>query len=350
MNKGLIIAGLSGGVDSTVAALLMKKAGYQVVGVTFIIGNRWSEQNLKFVEKSASELKIDLITIEAGNYFNDNILNYYRDTINSKATPSPCPICNASVKYYILHKKMLELNGSGITTGHYASIIVNNNRHFIKKSIDKKKDQSYMLYRVDDDILKILHLPLGVLDKTSVRKIAMDNMLTVHDRKDSQGLCFAPGGYKSFIENNIEHYTDKGFFKDRDGNILGEHRGHFYYTIGQRRGLLINANRVYFVIDKIPKENTVILGDFDELKRDEVIISDIKGQIEYLQEHCKNDSDKIYTARPRFSSSGRDAKISFIDNNKIRVKFIERNAESSPGQHLVLYHKQLLIGGGIIDN
>lgn len=339
-----VIIGLSGGVDSSVSALLLKKAGYEVIGVTFSVSEKWKENNISFSEKIASQLKIKHEIISVKEDFNEKIISYYLKNLNTKQTPSCCPICNAIVKYKVLSDFAKTYDAGFISTGHYADKVVIDNIPILKKTANIRKDQTYMLYRLDTNIIKKLIFPLAEYSKTEIRNIAKENNLITFDRPDSQGLCFQEKGYIEFIKENIGNEIKKGFFVDEKGNILGEHEGHQYYTIGQRRGLSINLGKPYFVIDKNVDENKVILGEHKKLFSNKIILKDFvinpyyKSKIENI----------IFTARPRFSSSGHPAKVR-IANNSPEIFFQEPNPESSLGQHIVLYDDDKVAGGGIIQ-
>ncbi len=339
--NNLIIAGISGGVDSTVAAFLMKKAGYKVLGVTLVINDNWYRVNNEAVIKTVAELKIDHIFVDISMIFSSKIESIYLNGINQGITPSPCLICNNIIKYQTLYDIMLREKAEFITTGHYINIGDYNKRKLIAKAYDNKKDQSYMLYRLPENFITKLEMPLGILNKTSVRKIAFDNGLSAFRREDSQGLCFMQSDYRSFILENSGESIKSGYFIDKNGKTIGNHNGHQFYTVGQRRGLELNDNKVYFVTAKNPENNTVTLGDYEDLMRSTATLINPAGHLDLIDENIE------YTLKPRFSSSGIKGKVR-IAGDKLLIYSTSKTPQFCPGQHLVVYDNDFVICGGEI--
>ncbi len=340
-----VIIGFSGGVDSSTSAFLLKEQGYDVTGVTFIINNQWADENITSVQLSAKNLKIKHMFINAKDIFNQIIISDYIKSIQEGIMGSPCPLCNDIFKFPMLKQIADNQKIDYISTGHYAKIKEINNGYFIQKGIDPLKDQSYMLYRLNQEIKKRLLLPLGNYHKFEIRKIATDYQLTPATRPDSQGLCFAQSGYINFIKSQIGSQLKKGYFYLKDNTIIGLHNGYQLYTVGQRRGLGINCNTPLFITDIIASENKIILGDFNQLKNSKVKLINSIVHENYKEKITK----KEYTVRPRNSSQGHPATI-LQENNDLIIKYKIPNSENAPGQHLVIYDEDIVVGGGIISS
>lgn len=337
-----VIIGLSGGVDSSVSALILKNQGYEVIGFTFIQNIEESEDVL-IAEKIAKKLDIKFIKINISKNFNANIVKYFLDYYKKGYTPSPCVICDDEVKFKILFDIADKYNAIYVATGHYANIeFAKKYNKFLLKKTDNIKDQSYMLYRLDEERLKRIIFPLANLNKDEVRKIAKDNELAVFNKADSQGLCFAKEGYKSFLEKNLPEYVKKGNYIDKYGKKLGEHEGYIFYTVGQRRGLGINFSKPVFVTNINPLTNEITLGEYEELKVKKIKLVNTKFNVD--EEKLLNTS---LLAKARFSSNGYYGKLS-KENNEYFFIFDEENTHNTSGQHLVLYDDNFIVGGGEI--
>ena len=231
-----------------------------------------------------------------------------------------------------------------VATGHYCSTEYNEefDKILLKKAKDSKKDQSYMLYRLDSDKISRLLFPLFKYTKNEIREIGENIGLEVHNKKDSQGICFAKIGYIDFLKRNLGDSIKRGKFIDRDGNIMGEHEGYQLYTIGQRRGLNLKLPRAYFITAINPEKNEITLGEYKELARKRVELVDFKSPIE-----LGKIIEKKVIGRPRFSSFGAEGKV-IVENEKIYFEYFEENVQNAPGQHLVIYYKDFVLGGGMI--
>lgn len=347
MNKKVLI-GISGGVDSGVAAILLKEQGYQVIGFTMIVKNKKDlsiEKELEDAKEVCRFLEIEHIIINISNEFEEKIESYFLDEYSRGRTPSPCNMCNELIKFRNLIKIADEKGIDYIATGHYAKIkfMEELNKYVLIGEKDNIKDQTYMLYRLTSEYLKRIIFPIEKYTKEEIRNIAQEKKLKVFNKKDSQGLCFAKEGYLEFLKKKLGDKIRKGNFVDENENILGSHDGYQLYTIGQRRGLGLNVGNPYFVIDIIPEENKVMLGDFEKLLIDEVIVENYK--INILENKIVEGLEVI--VRPRNSSKGMKAFIK-LKNKKIIVKYQEKNAQNSRGQHIVFYYNDMVLGGGII--
>lgn len=347
MNKNKVIIGMSGGVDSSVSAYLLKQQGYEVIGVTL---NHKKEESfleeIKAAKRIANFIGIKHREIDMEELFQKEVIDRFISDYSNGITPSPCVICDERVKFKLLFDIALEENAYYVATGHYCKVEYNDEfkTNLLKVGKDIKKDQSYMLSRLDTDKLPRIIFPLYNYTKEEIRKIAQEAKIEVHDKKDSQGICFAKSGYIDFLKFQLKDKIKKGnFIESKSGKILGEHNGYQLYTIGQRRGLGLKLPKPYFIIDINPLKNEIILGDYCELKRKKVELIEYKAAVE-----IDKLKDRILIARPRFSSSGSKGYI-IRENNKIYFEYIEENYHNAPGQHLVLYLNDYIVGTGIIN-
>lgn len=347
MKKNKVIVGMSGGVDSSVSAYLLKEKGFEVVGVTL---NHNKEKFLKDevnqAKRIAEKLGIKHIEVDIEQLFQKEVVDNFLEGYSKGITPSPCVICDERVKFKVLFDIAYEEDAEFVASGHYCSTEFSEDfkQVLLKVSYDRKKDQSYMLSRLDEEKIKRLVFPLEKYTKTEIREIAKKAGLEVHNKKDSQGICFAKSGYIDFLRKNLGEKIKKGNFIDKNGNILGEHEGYQLYTIGQRRGLGLKAPRPYFIISIIPETNTIILGEYEELNWKKILLNDYKEivPIEKLK-------GKDLIGRPRFSSNGALGKL-YEEEDKIYFEYLEDNFQNAPGQHLVIYYKDFVVGSGIIEN
>lgn len=346
MNRKKAVIGMSGGVDSSVGAYLLREQGYEVIGVTL---NHKKEKSLieeiKAAQRICDFLGIKHKIIDIEELFQKEVIDDFLEGYSQGITPSPCVICDERVKMRVLFETADEEGAYFVATGHYSSVEYSEEfkTNLLKVSYDPRKDQSYMLYRLDTDKISRLIFPLHSYEKKQIREIAKSIGLEVHDKGDSQGICFAKEGYIEFLRKNLGDKIKKGNFIDNNGNIMGEHEGYQLYTIGQRRGLGLKLPRAYF-ITKINKEkNEITIGEYEELYQKRVELKKYK-----LSVKINDILDKNIIGRPRFSSFGASGKILF-ENEKLYFEFDEENPQTAPGQHLVLYYKNLVLGGGIIS-
>ena len=331
MKKNKVIVGMSGGVDSSVSGYLLKEKGFEVVGVTL---NHNKEKFLKDevnqAKRIAEKLGIKHIEVDIEELFQKEVVDNFLEGYSKGITPSPCVICDERVKFKVLFDIAYEEDAEFVASGHYCSTEFSEDfkQVLLKVSYDRKKDQSYMLSRLDEEKIKRLIFPLEKYTKTEIREITKKAGLEVHNKKDSQGICFAKSGYIDFLRKNLGEKIKKGNFIDKNGNILGEHEGYQLYTIGQRRGLGLKAPRAYFIISIIPETNTIILGEYEELNWKKILLNDYKEivPIEKLK-------GKDLIGRPRFSSNGALGKL-YEEEDKIYFEYLEDNFQNAPGQHL----------------
>lgn len=342
---------MSGGVDSSVAAYLLQKEGYDVVGVTF---EMWTENEhecsdisptFKDAQNICNILNIPHHIINIQDDFKKHVINYFISEYESGRTPNPCVVCNRYVKFDALVNKAKELDIEYIATGHYANIEKKGERYLLKKGKDKSKDQSYFLYNLTQEQLSKTLFPLGKYTKKKIRKIANKHKLPVASKPDSQEVCFIPeNNYKNFIEKHSKKSLNPGNFVDIDGNILGIHEGISKYTLGQRKGLGISMGKAMFVVDIKKESNQIVLGVDKDLFSNELIATNLNWISLNILEKEINVRAKI-----RSTAEEKPAVISPIDKNSVKLTFKEPQRAITKGQAVVFYKNDFVIGGGIIS-
>lgn len=331
-----VLIGMSGGVDSSVAAYLLKKEGYEVVGLTMSLFPKENDTSIIDAKQVCQKLNIEHYIVDYTKEFSNKVIKNFIENYQNAKTPNPCIECNKYLKFGLMWQKAQELNCDYIATGHYAAIKDNK-----LCRIDSPKDQSYFLYKIDKSILPHILFPLSnYLNKDEIRKIAEDNNLTNYNKKDSQDICFIENNdYSSFLEQNLDNLPNKGDFIYH-GKVIGQHKGLIYYTIGQRKGLGISYLHPLYVISLNKENNQVILGDEEELYTKIVNITNINILVDKLPSKAQ--------AKIRYKSKLTSCNIEIIDNNNLRIIFDEPVKSVTPGQSLVLYDNDIVLGGGII--
>ncbi|KPI53862.1 thiouridylase [Clostridioides difficile] len=356
MNKKVMI-GMSGGVDSSVAAYLLKQQGYDVIGVTMKLwqddddveneGGCCSLSAVEDARRVANKIGIPFYVLNFREVFKEKVIDYFIDEYLEGKTPNPCIACNKHIKFDDFYKKARQIGCDYVATGHYAKIEKDEStgRYLLKKSVTDKKDQTYALYNLTQEQLEHTLLPIGDYEKDRVREIAKEMGMAVHNKPDSQEICFVKDNdYANYVKKHSKKRIEEGFFVDTKGNILGKHKGILYYTIGQRKGLGITFGKPMFVIDINPINNTIVLGDNEELFKKELIAKDVNFiSIDKLEEPLRVQAKIRYSAKPS------PATIHKIGEDTIKIVFDEAQRAITKGQSVVMYDGDIVVGGGIIE-
>ena len=347
---------MSGGVDSTMAALLLQEAGYDVIGVTLKMFNNKdiglaeendsSVSNVADAKKAAEKLGFPHYTFDFCDCFRKHVIDHFIAEYKSGRTPNPCVDCNKHVKLGQLFAKADELGCDYIATGHYANVKYNEDtgRWMLLRGKDRQKDQSYMLYTLTQEQLARILFPLGQLHKTEIRDRAEAAGLANAKKPDSQDICFVPDGdYARVIRNITKRAPRPGMFIHLDGTVLGTHKGQLHYTIGQRKGLGIAYQYPLYVIKKDVEKNIVYLGPRDALYSDTLIAENCN-----LISLPELTGPLHVTAKPRYRAKDVPAMIEPMEDGSIKVTFDEPQRALTPGQAVVFYQDDVVVGGGTI--
>ena len=352
-----VVVGMSGGVDSSVAALLLKEQGYDVIGVTMQIwqpedpceiessGGCCGMDAVEDARKAASQIGIPHYVMNFRDVFREKVIDYFTETYCLGMTPNPCIACNRYVKWEALLHKSLSVGASYLATGHYAKVgRLDNGRYTVFLSETSAKDQTYALYSLTQEQLSHTLFPLGSYGKDRIRQIAEDNSLSVAHKNDSQDICFVPDhDYAAFIEQETGREFPEGDFVDTNGNVLGRHRGIIRYTVGQRKKLGLSLGRPCFVLAVDPDRNEVVIG-FDE---------EAAGDVFYVS--CLNfmaveDIEQPFecVVKIRYNHKGTAARIEKTGDDRVKVTLSEPQRGVAPGQSAVFYKNDHILGGGVI--
>ncbi len=352
-----VLVAMSGGVDSSVAAMLAKKSGMDAAGVTLRLydngdigrdraGTCCSIDDVEDARSVANRLDMDFFVFNFGDIFHEKVMDNFVAQYCSGFTPNPCIDCNKYIKFGKLMERAKQLGFDYIATGHYARVEFDEalGRWLLKRGLDNHKDQSYVLYNLTQEQLSHLLLPVGQYTKSEIRAMAQENGFINADKPDSQDICFVPDGdYVDFLQRYGKVELKEGNFVDTKGNILGCHRGTVCYTCGQRRGLGISAPHPLYVIDKDLEKNEVILGENSELYSD-TLVADYVNWIS-IPELTK---PMNVTVKTRYSQREANAVIYPIEGGRVKAVFSEPQRAITRGQSAVFYKGDVVVGGGII--
>ena len=350
MENKKVLLGMSGGVDSSVSALLLKQKGYEVVGSTLELyaGSSCCNVNTYIDAKNVCmSIGIPHFIFDYKKEFNKYVIEDFIDCYSNCKTPNPCIECNKYMKFGIMYEKAKELGCEYIATGHYAKTEYSEKygRWVLKKSKAGKKDQSYVLWNIPKDLIQYVLFPLSDFEnKEQIREIARENNLKVANKPDSEDICFIPdGNYKKFLETNSNIKPKVGNIVNLEGKILGKHTGLYNYTIGQRKGLGISNPVPLFVLGFNRAKNEVIVGEEDKLYKKDIIVKDINLLlVDEINEPMEVE------VKTRYSSKAAKAKI-IQENDIIKVSFEEPQRAITPGQSAVFYIDDIVLGGGKIQ-
>ena len=352
-----VVVGMSGGVDSSVAAYLLKQQGYEVIGVTMQIwqkeDNQTLEENggccgLSAVEDArrvAQMLDIPYYVMNFRKEFDQKVIQYFmREYLNGR-TPNPCIACNRYVKWESLLQRSMQIGADYIATGHYARIEqLPNGRYAIRNSVTAAKDQTYALYNLTQEQLMRTKMPVGAYEKSQIRAIAENLGLYVAHKPDSMEICFVPDqDYAKFIAENSGKKIPEGNFVTADGTVIGRHRGIPHYTVGQRKGLNLSMGKPVFVLEIRPETNEVVIGDGTEVYSDRLVCSDLN-----FMSVPDFPDDFPVVAKIRYNHRGTKAHIRRIGDDRAEVIFEEPVRAVTPGQAVVFYDGEYVAGGGTI--
>lgn len=341
-----VLLGMSGGTDSSVAALLLKDAGYEVTGVTFRFYEKDGDRGyLDDARELCEKIGIAHCVYDVREMFREQIIGYFVKEYMAGHTPVPCTLCNNCLKWPLLARIADEREICHIATGHYVRKVHVGGKYYIAQGTDADKDQSFFLWGLPQDILERMVLPMGNLTKNRVREIAEERGFSkVARKKDSIGVCFCPMDYRSFLRKEVpEGIIRPGKFYDAQGHYIARHEGYPFYTIGQRRGLGIELNRAVFVKEIIPEENKVVLGDLKSLERMEMRLKDWN----IVDAEMLLDAEDVIV-KIRYRKQANRCKVTLMPDHTLHVALYEPLAAIASGQAAAFYREGMVLGGGII--
>jgi len=355
--KKRVVVAMSGGVDSSTTAWVLKEKGYEVVGATMCIGMMDKAQgsparccglaDIEDARRVALQLGIPFYVFHLREEFEEEVIQYFCDEYVKGRTPNPCILCNERMKFGSFLKMALELEADFIATGHYARVDFDERigRYLLRKGVDRRKDQSYVLFSLTQDQFRHTLFPLGGHRKEEVREKALQLGLRVHDKPESQEVCFIQeSSYHSFLSERLKESVEPGPIVDKEGNVLGKHKGIPFYTIGQRRGLRLAKGKPLYVIGIDREKNVIVVGGEEEVYRDTFIVDSVNWIV--LRESIPPTHN--IQVKIRYNHPGSEASISPKGEGELEVKFKSSQKAITPGQAAVFYDGETVLGGGWI--
>lgn len=347
MNKRVLL-GMSGGIDSSVSAMLLREQGYDVVGVTFLFGG--SEKANELISKEAKlladKLSIKHHTVDLQKVFRNTVINYFKQEYLTGKTPFPCAFCNPKVKFNYLEKYAKSENCDFIATGHYAQIKSFKEKNYIYQGIDPDKDQSFFLWGLKRNLIDKLIFPLGTFKKTEIKKIAEEKgFVSLSEKKESLGICFIEGNnYREFLEKEGIK-SSPGNFVDQNGQVLGQHRGITNFTIGQRRKLGIHLNYPVFVAEIRLDANEIVLAKYVDLYKNKILLKNC-----HIVDNQINSTIDSLTVKIRYRLQETPCELNILNEASAEVRLLKPEAMIAAGQTAVFYDGERLVGGGFIKS
>ena len=340
-----VLLGMSGGIDSSMAALLLQQQGYEVIGVSF----RFLEDDTHFQDAAnmAHNINITHFVLDARTEFSETVIYYFRTEYLAGRTPFPCAKCNNELKWRLIFEQADRLGCEYVSMGHYVGIVRVDGYRYITEGCDKDKDQSFFLWGLTQEQLKRIVFPLGKFTKAEVKLMATNRGYTaLKEKKESMGACFCGGDYRPYLRSLIENpedYFKQGNFVDEHGKVLGTHSGYPLFTVGQRRGFGLQLNKAMFVKEIHAETNEVVLATLNNMYR---------AGFELKDYHLSNPSlftDDFYVnIRIRYRKQNNRGRIWIVDANRLGVELLEPLESIAPGQTAVFYHGDMVVGGGFI--
>jgi tRNA-specific 2-thiouridylase len=359
--KGRILVAMSGGIDSTVTAMILQEQGYEIIGITMKTwdyatsgGDRketgcCSLDSINDARQVAVEKGFHHFIVDIREEFGDYVIDNFVDEYLAGRTPNPCVLCNTHIKWEALIKRADALGCDYIATGHYARIGEHNGRHFIQRAIDLNKDQSYVLWGLSQECLKRSMFPLGNMTKPEVRQLAADyGYVELSQKPESYEICFVPDNdYRGFLKRRLPDLAEKvdgGTYVNTEGKVIGTHHGYPFYTVGQRKGLGKAFLEPMYVSEIIPETNTIVLGREDDLIRNRMMVGGVN-----LQKYDRLPEGIEAATKIRYKDGGTMSELRQLQDGRVEVSFLANVKGVAPGQSAVFYEGDDVIGGGVIQ-
>ncbi|MCK3686133.1 tRNA 2-thiouridine(34) synthase MnmA [Maribellus sp. YY47] len=343
-----VLLGMSGGIDSSVAAVILKEKGFEVVGISFQFSgsDKQCDESFRDARELAAKLKIPHIVVDLRDEFKNTIIKYFIEEYLQGRTPFPCAYCNPRLKFHYLEKYANEHNCYYISTGHYVKTGIHKGEKYLFAGDDPDKDQTFFLWGLKREVVDRLLFPLGESIKTEIRNLASEKgFKSLSEKKDSLGICFIEGNnYRKFLEENGIQSTP-GNFIYHNNEIIGRHKGISNYTIGQRRGLGLNLNFPVFVAEIRLDTNEIVLAKYEDLYRNKIFLSNYY----FIDKEIFNESVDL-TVKVRYRLQETPCRLHILDEARAEVELLQPEAMISPGQTAVFYDGDRLVGGGFIES